>query len=193
MWQEKLTTSEQQLNAVLLQASPKQLNKGVRDFGKKLVESSSSQLLEHFQPSDIDQSADLILSRASPQFLDRALAHRLETIDARSLVNALSRAERLGYDVQDIVEERAGNGPEHVIPSQHGLPPLNHQTPQVSMQKQSTYQYTPQGSHPPRQAPAQHHGLPQPPDAIEHCVHCQRPVSGASAMACVSAEDNMPS
>ncbi|EWG37522.1 hypothetical protein FVEG_01108 [Fusarium verticillioides 7600] len=48
----------------------------------------------------------------------QALARRLETIPARQLVNALARAERLGYDVKDIVQEHD----EHVIPSLHSLP-----------------------------------------------------------------------
>lgn len=53
----------------------------------------------------------------SNEFLDKALQRRLKTISARRLVNALAKAERLGYDVQDIVEERENSRPEHVIPS----------------------------------------------------------------------------
>jgi hypothetical protein len=73
-------------------------------------------------PQDYDDVSDLILSKASPKFLDKGLARRLETIDARSLVNALARAERLGYDVQDIIEQGTNDRSEHVIPSTASIP-----------------------------------------------------------------------
>ena len=75
-------------------------------------------LKSHYLADDIDELMDSILSRASAQFLDKALARRLETIPARQLVNALARAERLGYDIQDIVRDHD----EQVIPSMHSVP-----------------------------------------------------------------------
>ncbi|KAJ4271998.1 hypothetical protein NW762_000708 [Fusarium torreyae] len=106
------------LNATMHQASPETVSKAVQEFGGRLVQESKRELFSHLSGSDLDQLADLILPRVSTQFLDKALARRLETIDARDLVNALARAERLGYDVQDIVQEHN----EHVIPSMHSLP-----------------------------------------------------------------------
>lgn len=94
-----------------------------------MVQTSKHQLLAHFTPQDFDEVADLMLSRVSSQFLDRALAQRLETIDARSLVNALARAERLGYDVQDIVEEKTGREAERVVPSLNGVPSFSNSYP----------------------------------------------------------------
>ncbi|KAF4962657.1 hypothetical protein FSARC_9218 [Fusarium sarcochroum] len=106
------------LNATMHQASPETISKAVQEFGSRLVKESKRELLSHLSGPDLDQLADMLLSRVSTQFLDKALARRLETIDARDLVNALARAERLGYDVQDIVQEHS----EHVIPSLRSLP-----------------------------------------------------------------------
>lgn len=100
------------------QASPETIAKAVQEFGANLVQKSKRELLGHLNASDFDELADLILPLVSTQFLDRALARRLETIPARQLVNSLARAERLGYDAKDIVQEHS----EHVIPSLHSLP-----------------------------------------------------------------------
>lgn len=94
--------------------------------------------MEHLSPNDFDELVDLILPRLSNQFLDKALARRLETIPARHLVNALARAERLGYDVQDIVQEQNG---EHVIPSLHSIS-LPHSTQSVPTLVIKQYQHT---------------------------------------------------
>lgn len=64
--------------------------------------------------------ANYILSTASEQLLDRMLEHRLNTIPARRLVNALARAGRLGYLPTDVIEESAG---ERVYPCSASLPP----------------------------------------------------------------------
>ncbi|KAF5544129.1 hypothetical protein FMEXI_6765 [Fusarium mexicanum] len=121
-WEKSLAGSQYHiaflLNATMHQASPETIAKGVQEFGANLVQKSKRELLGHLNASDFDELADLILPRVSTQFLDRALARRLETIPARQLVNALARAERLGYDVKDIVQEHN----EHVIPSLHSLP-----------------------------------------------------------------------
>lgn len=79
-----------------------------------MVSNCKTELIEHFSNRDIDDVADLILAKASNAFLDKALEMRLATIDAKPLLNALARAERLGYDSQDLVEMSHG---EHVIPS----------------------------------------------------------------------------
>ncbi|KAH7274239.1 hypothetical protein B0J15DRAFT_589461 [Fusarium solani] len=156
------------LNATMHQASPETLSRAVRGFGQNLVQTSKREIMEHLSPDDFDELVDLILPRVSNQFLDKALARRLETIPARHLVNALARAERLGYDVQDIVQEQNG---EHVIPSLRSIslppgsqpvptmvvrqhqptPPLPQQPPQVMQQTQAMVPMTvPQAiPHPP--------------------------------------------
>ncbi|KAH7163187.1 hypothetical protein B0J13DRAFT_31627 [Dactylonectria estremocensis] len=103
------------LNATLHQANDDTLIRAVKDFGSKMVKVSKPQIVRHLSADDFDEIADLVLSKVSPGFLDKAIARRFETIPARQLVNALARAERLGYDVQDLVQE------EHVIPSLHSL------------------------------------------------------------------------
>lgn len=88
-----------------------------------MVKAAKPHVIKHLNAEDFDQVADILLPRVSKGFLDKALARRMETIPARQLVNALARAERLGYDVQDIVEEK--HGTEHVIPSMSSMPQCN--------------------------------------------------------------------
>jgi hypothetical protein len=97
-------------------STPGVQNRAVHDFGRNLVANCKSELMGHFSARDIDDVADLILAKASNAFLDKALEMRLATIDAKPLLNALARAERLGYDSQDLVEVSHG---EHVIPNSH--------------------------------------------------------------------------
>ncbi|KIL95162.1 hypothetical protein FAVG1_02094 [Fusarium avenaceum] len=121
-WEKSLAGSQYHiaflLNATMHQASPETVAKAVKEFGAGLVQKSKRELISHLGMSDLDELVDLILPRASPEFLDRALARRLETIPARQLVNALARAERLGYDVHDIVHEHN----ERVIPTLQSMP-----------------------------------------------------------------------
>jgi hypothetical protein len=106
-----------QLNASMHHSTPSVQNRAVHDFGANLVSNCKAELIEHFTNRDIDDVADLILAKASNAFLDKALEMRLATIDAKPLLNALARAERLGYDSQDLVEVFPG---EHVIPNSRG-------------------------------------------------------------------------
>lgn len=78
---------------------------------------SRRHIVESLSPQELDEFADIIYAKASDHFLDKGMARRLETIKARTLVNALARAERLGYTFQDIVEERTADGTELVVPS----------------------------------------------------------------------------
>jgi hypothetical protein len=103
-------------------STPGVQNRAIHDFGGNLVANCKSELIGHFSARDIDDVADLILAKASNAFLDKALEMRLATIDAKPLLNALARAERLGYDAQDLVEVSQG---ERVIPNNNigdGLP-----------------------------------------------------------------------
>jgi len=49
-----------------------------------------------------------ILESASEQFLDLAVEVRLQTISARELVKLLAKANRLGYQETDIVDDENG-------------------------------------------------------------------------------------
>lgn len=180
---------------MLHQASPSVLSRAIQDFGSKMVTSSLPQILGHCTTEDYDRVADILISKVSLEFLDKALARRLETIEARSLVNALARAERLGYDVSDIVEDRNNGKPEHVIPSLQGvILPANVPTPQRPWMTNSW----PGGA-----PPSAHANVPQPdarlssPSAaansssIVHCEKCQRPCSGLGALSFVS-DDMQP-
>ncbi|EFQ32452.1 hypothetical protein CGRA01v4_05878 [Colletotrichum graminicola] len=86
------------------------LHRAVRDFGSRIVPAAKHDLVDLMSQSDLDEVADAIISKASNTFLDKALVARLPTIEARRLVNALARAERLGYDANDIISD------DHVIP-----------------------------------------------------------------------------
>ncbi|POR31784.1 Uncharacterized protein TPAR_08014 [Tolypocladium paradoxum] len=139
LWDKCLLGSEYHLafiaNATFHQASPSTLDRAVRDFGQKMVRSSKQNIIGHLTRQDFDELADMIYARVSNAFLDKGMARRLETIRARPLVNALARAERLGYDVRDIVEEKiTANGVEHVVPSLQPMPGLAHPSQPVPLQ-----------------------------------------------------------
>ncbi|GAB0136062.1 hypothetical protein EsDP_00004379 [Epichloe bromicola] len=139
------------LNTVFHQASPAILDDSVRKFGAKLVSSSFRSALGHVTMETLDRVSDILLPKLSNDFLDRALDKRLSTIRARSLVNALAKADRLGYDERDTVEERR-DGTEHVIP--HLKPDLA-QTPAQrngsSHPPQHLHTNQMRSSHPPQQ------------------------------------------
>ncbi|ERT01407.1 hypothetical protein HMPREF1624_02653 [Sporothrix schenckii ATCC 58251] len=110
------------LNA-LLDSAPADVAKGsIKDFGRRVVKIARAEFVSHLDTADIDEIAGIILAKASNQFLDAALEARLRTIDAKPLINALARAERLGYEPDDIVEEPVG-GQERVIPQNVPEPP----------------------------------------------------------------------
>lgn len=149
--------------------------------------------------ADFDQITDLVLPKLSAQFLDRALAQRLETVDARSLVNALARAERLGYDVSDIVVERMPDKPEQVVPSLQGVMPPDfaptngqfseapaQQLPAQEKQAAATFMSAPTKPGQPNWLA----GLPpvprEGPGGIHYCSECRRPCSAFSALQYVS-------
>lgn len=153
-----------------------------------MVKASKLQIALHLDSQDLDDMADAILAKASSKFLDKALAKRLETIEGRQLINALARAERLGYDTSDIVEQGAGR--EHVVP-------LMQQQPQYPGVKQSHVR-SHLTSSAPRQTPTQPAPQQHPPAAtapqhpnstpkeghpsIVFCPNCQRPCSGSQAL-----------
>lgn len=101
------------MNAAIHHANGLSVRRAIKDFGKKMVSESKHEMIQHFSAQDVEEVADLILERAPDSFLDKALQRRLGTIDARSLINALARAERLGYEDDDAMDERPD------------LPPIN--------------------------------------------------------------------
>ncbi|KAL1899553.1 hypothetical protein Sste5346_002955 [Sporothrix stenoceras] len=111
------------LNALLDSVPPDVARGSVKDFGAKVVKNARVEFAAHLDTADIDEIAGLILAKASDRFLDAALEARLRTIDAKPLINALARAERLGYEPDDIVEEPVG-GQERVIPQNLPEPQL---------------------------------------------------------------------
>jgi hypothetical protein len=74
-----------------------------------MVADCRDQLMQHFTTADLDAVADLIISKASDRFLDKCLEKRLPTIEAKPLINALARAERLGYEKEDVVPDDDDN------------------------------------------------------------------------------------
>lgn len=88
-----------------------------------MAKNARAEFAAHLDTADIDEIAGLILAKASDRFLDTVLESRLRTIDAKPLINALARAERLGYEPDDIVEEPVG-GQERVIPQNLPEPPV---------------------------------------------------------------------
>lgn len=69
-----------------------------------MVADCKEELVKHLTSADLDQISQHIISIASDDFLDRCLEKRLLTIEAKPLINALARAERLGYEPNDVVE-----------------------------------------------------------------------------------------
>ncbi|OHW99258.1 hypothetical protein CSPAE12_02035 [Colletotrichum incanum] len=105
------------MNVTMHRADVGIIQRAIRDFGSRIISAGKHDLIGWMSQADIDEIADKIIAKASNTFLDKALVARLPTIEARRLVNALARAERLGYDAADIVEN------EHVIPSLPSSPP----------------------------------------------------------------------
>ncbi|RYP76119.1 hypothetical protein DL771_001943 [Monosporascus sp. 5C6A] len=106
------------LNAVIHHANGTIIRRAIKEFGGKMVSESKNEIIEQFKSNDLDEVSDLILSRCSNYFLDKAMEKRLKTIDARSLINALARAERLGYENSDVLDDQR----ERVMPT---VAPMN--------------------------------------------------------------------
>ncbi|KAI6785620.1 uncharacterized protein J7T54_005954 [Emericellopsis cladophorae] len=162
------------LNAILHQASEATLRTAVKDFGAKMVQTSKTAIFQHMTTRDIDELADQILSKASPAFLDKAVAQRLETATARNLVNALATAERLGYTIDDYVEEKGPNSEkETVTPDVRGL------YKQVQQSSQHSSSATPVHGLP---NGGQHISVGQQGISLLVCPTCTRPCSGPRAL-----------
>lgn len=138
--------------------------------------------MKHFTAKDIDAVAEQILQVASNDFLDKCLEKRLLTIEAKPLIHALARAERLGYEPGDIIEEDH----ERVIPND-GPEPVPHRYPYPQQPQQQPQQHPhqpPPPPHAPQQpSPHQQH-IPQPaaytPGGRLQCLRCYRVFSRQS-------------
>lgn len=187
-------------------ASDAQLQRAVKEFGSRLAQATKHNWIAHLKVSDVDEIADALIQRASNQFLDRAMARRLETISGQELVNALARSERLGYDVRDIVAGEPAQRGEQVIPSMHGAhmvstphttPAMPPPPPTASQQAPAPYQAPPTPQQPPPRPiiswtsclPA---NFTAPPgglnlfNEIKPCQRCGRPCSSEEALKQVS-------
>ncbi|KAK8049499.1 hypothetical protein PG994_011229 [Apiospora phragmitis] len=159
------------MNAIVHHANGDILRRGISQFGRKMVSESQDAIMAHFEPADLDAVADAILDKASDSFLDKALERRLATIDARSLIDALARAERLGYESNDV------NGDDDTQAS----PPL--QAPTV---QNHSYQFQQHPRQPPPQQELARSSptsliplVPPKPQASLQCPLCWRKFTAA--------------
>lgn len=173
-----------------------------------MVNTLKAEAIPRLTTKDLDGAVDVLLSKASDDFLDKALLRRLGTIPARRLLNSLAKAERLGYDVTDTVKETENKKGEQVIPSLQNAYTQSFPQPQkqpptgVSTSKQSPYHKNkvtpvsvPVPSHVRRPNPKvaapqtikQYPPLtPVPPPPIQICQRCGRPCSSVVALEYVS-------
>lgn len=138
-----------------------------------MISKAVKEVIQHLTKADLDHVADTILERASNNFLDKALVVRLRTIEAKPLINALARAERLGYEPSDIVEDEGNsnvNSQERVQPAASPYPGAAGHAPQSSTQQ-------PPPAVLPSQAQAQAQNGPQ----VLHCSTCFRSFEHESA------------
>lgn len=160
-----------QLNACMFHASHDVARTAIREFGRNMVKVAKFDIMDHMNTADLDQLSDMILTKASDWFLDRALEKRLHTIDGRHLVNALARAERLGYEAADVVEEKPdGAGPERVIP---GVAAVESRRPGPVLSRMPTHSPMPTSALP----PARPLGAPMPGSVMPDSVIQERPLS----------------
>lgn len=186
------------------------MERAVKDFGGRMVKSSKFEIARHLDPQDLDDISDVICSKLSSKFLDKALTRRLESIDGRQLINALARAERLGYNAGDIIERNGNAGPEHVIPSiPQVLPPAikanvvaGYQQPQPPTQPPPQPRVVLMSQQAPQQAPkpatlsSQPAGKTQISEMTQrgmvYCHTCHRPCSGLDSLRYVRCTHYVP-
>ncbi|KAI2629637.1 hypothetical protein GGR54DRAFT_271891 [Hypoxylon sp. NC1633] len=147
------------LNAVIHHSNGVIVRRSIKDFGAKMVSESKHEIVAHLQTADLDELAGDILEKASDYFLDQALEKRLRTIDARALINALARAERLGYENSDVLDEQRDEGPKF-NPAPFPVPQLAPAEPASRAQRIPSQ-------------PSLHHARAAPPQVLQ-CPLCWR-------------------
>ena len=70
-----------------------------------MVADSLVELVGHISTQHLDQVADIIIAKASDNFLDKCLEKRLLTIETQPLTQALAKAERLGFGPDDELQQ----------------------------------------------------------------------------------------
>ncbi|CAJ2501496.1 Uu.00g043490.m01.CDS01 [Anthostomella pinea] len=162
-WEKALLGSEFHhaflLNAVIHHANGVVIRRAIKDFGEKMITEAKHEVISHYTPKDLDAVRNLILERCSDRFLDQALEKRLKTIDARSLINALARAERLGYENSDVLDDQKEKVVHVAAPSAapSAFTPVNPSPRPI--QHPQHQQQPPQL--PPQQPPPQYRQVPQ--------------------------------
>ncbi len=170
------------MNTALYHASPTVTRRAIREFGEHMIAVCKDEIARHFTATDLDDVAEIILSKASNKFLDRALDMRLRTMDAKPLVNALAKAERLGYEPGDIVDQDPHtHGYERVVPQpedyghERATPKVEDYVAAPAQQFSQGLAFVPTPSHPSAQPSAT---ADRP---VWHCPSCYRVFQTPSA------------
>jgi hypothetical protein len=138
-----------------------------------MITSARTQIIEAMTSADIEAVAPQILSKASDAFLDAALEQRLRSIDAKRLINALARAERLGYEPSDVVDEE-DDPAESQSPADQYEHAMHVAAPPPPVAMTQPAPPPPQASEAPQPVPGSGHEAPVPPDKILYCKMCFR-------------------
>lgn len=88
-----------------------------------MVAAARNEIIDHMSAADLDKVANRILAKASTSFLDKALEMRLKTIGAKHLINALARAERLGYEPSDVQDDAGSPAAAAPLVPSASIPP----------------------------------------------------------------------
>jgi hypothetical protein len=160
-------TEMSQMNASIHHSVPSITKRAIRDFGAKMVNECKEEIVKHLTMESLDQVSDLILKNASEGFLDKCLAFRLQTIEATPLINALAKAERLGFESGDIVDQGVPN--EQVI--QHEQPNANNHYYATALPNGTQSSAPSNGGYPPHRRGKEH--VPAP-DGELRCPQCAR-------------------
>lgn len=131
-----------------------------------MISSAKAEIVDAMTTADVDAVAPRLLSKASDAFLDAALELRLKSIDAKSLINALARAERLGYEPSDVVDEEDDPAAAQ--------PPVYHEraVPSPAPPQPGSQPAAPRPGPQPAAQPASQPGAPTAP--IMYCKMCFR-------------------
>lgn len=104
----KIYLLELELNVIMREADPYMLSQAVRDSGQRMVKSSKQQIVEHLSAEDLDEVAEILLSKVSNGFLDMAVKRRMETISVQDSIRLTGTARPVN-EMQDIEEEKHDN------------------------------------------------------------------------------------
>lgn len=189
------------LSVIMREATSDMLRTFIKEFGARIARECSTEIASNWSAAEIDDLAPYILPRCGSAFLDKALETRFRTIPAQSLVNYLARAQRLGYEESDIVENPSipqivadSNEPPRSQQSGHAeaKEPTTAPTPRMSVAASS-------GAPPSQASSTSGAALPRLkfPSVISsvptlrmeatsmgivYCQHCDRPCSGKAAL-----------